>query len=59
MKMRNGPREIPGLDRRVLAAILGKQSGRIEIAFVSFCFFLLSSLRRTMKGRREDTSRVH
>ena len=42
MKMRNGPREIPGLDRRVLAAILGKQS-RSRMVTDCFSFYLFFS----------------
>ena len=43
MQSRKNKKESLGLDRPVLAAILGKQSGSVRIAFVSFCFFLLSA----------------
>jgi len=49
MKKGENEKEFLGLDRPVLAAILGKQSGSVRIAFVSFCFFLLSARECTKK----------
>ncbi len=58
MKRRYIRKEFSGLDRPILTAILGKQSGRIRIAFVSFCFFLFSAAMY-VSGNRRKSIRVH